>query len=148
MAIDPALLAKMKESKNKYSRGGNTVKLKQGKTTSRLLQKAGTVFWKEIGVHWIKTEKEGKPVAVIGCEEEVNGKPCSVCAAIEKAMVSATDDEKSILKEMRAKKSVLVHAIIRTGPSASAEPQILELTGTTWSKISGTIEEYQAEGID
>ena len=148
MALDPALLAKMKASKNKYARGGNTVKLKEGKTTIRILQKGSDIFWKEIGVHWIKTEKEGKPVAVVGCHDEVYGKPCSVCAAAEKAMPSGTDEEKAIMKEWRAKKSVLVAALIRTGADASAEPQLLELTGTTWGKISGTIEEYQAAGVD
>jgi hypothetical protein len=148
MALDPSILAKMKASKNKYSRGGNTVKIKEGKTKIRLLQHGTDQFWKEIGVHWIKTEKEGKPVAVVGCHDEVYGKPCAVCAAIDKSVASGTDEEKAIMKDWRAKKSVLVHALIRTGADASEEPQILEITGTTWSKISGTIEEYAGEGQD
>lgn len=143
MALDASVLARMKASKNKYSRGGNTVKLKEGKTRIRLLAGEGQ-FWREIGVHWIKTEKDGKPVAVTGCYDEVHGKPCAICAAADKAMAAGTDEEKAIMKEWRAKKSVLVHAIIRDGADKSDEPQILELTGTTWAKISGVIEEYFA----
>lgn len=148
MPLDSAILAKMKASKNKYSRGGNTIKLKEGKTTIRLLQKGSEQFWKEIGVFWIKTEKEGKPIAVVGDSDEIYGKPSMVAAAIDKAMASATDEEKSILKDMRSKKSVLVAALIRSGSDASEKAQLLELTGTTWSKVLGTVEEYAAEGID
>lgn len=149
MALNPALMEKLKSSKNKYSRSTNSVKLKEGKTTIRLLQKGTDEFWREIGIHWIKTEKEGKPVAVIGCQDEVYGKPCSVCAAIDEAMKSATDEEKEILKDMRAKKTVLVAALIRSGTDGSeTTPVVLELAGTTWNKLSGTIEEYALQEID
>jgi hypothetical protein len=148
MAIDPALLAKLKKSKNKFARSGNTLKLKEGKTVVRLLQKGNEDFWREIGIHWIKTEEDGPPVAVTGCSEEVYGKPCAICAAIEIAKKGATDEELEIIKKWRAKSSVLVTALIRSGPDASADPQILELSGTTWNKIAGTIEEYQLQDID
>lgn len=148
MAIDPSLLAKLKTSKNKFSRGGNSVKLKEGKTILRFLQKGSEQFWREIGVHWIKTEKDGKPVAVSGCHSEVHGTACAICDAIEAAKKGATDEEMAIIKEWRAKATVLVVALIRSGADASTEPQIVELTGTTWGKVSGTIEEYLSQEID
>jgi hypothetical protein len=150
MAINP-LLALVKNAKNKYSRGGNSVKLKEGKTTLRVLQKGDEKFWAELGIHWIKTEKEGKPVAVVGCRDEVHNEPCEICTAIAKAGapgVIVSDDELAIVKEWKTKKGVLVCALVRSGADASEEPQIVELTGTTFSQICSTWETYLADDIN
>lgn len=143
MAINPALMALVKGAKNKYSRGGQSIKLKEGSTTLRLVGAPGAKFWAENGVHWIKTEKGGKPVAVCGCEDEVHQKPCPICTAIDKASKTASDDETlAIIKEWKVKKNVLVNALIRSGTDASETPQVVELTAKAFSAMTNNIEIY------
>jgi hypothetical protein len=149
MALDPALLALVKSAKNKYSRSSKSVKLKEGKTTIRVVGKPGEKFWAENGVHWIKTEKNGKPVAVVGCDDEVHQKPCAICTAIDKASKSASDDETlAIIKEWKMKKTVLINALIRSGADVSEDPQVVELPPTAFGQILATIDEYQAADVD
>lgn len=148
MGLNPALAALVKNAKNKYSRQNNrTVKLKEGKTTVRILQQPGEdQFWRDLGVHWIKFEKEGKPVAVVGDCDTVYGRPSQINAAIEKAAKAAVDDDTlKIIKDWKARKSVLVDAIIRSGPDASEDPQILEITPTTFSTVLSIMDEYGDE---
>lgn len=144
-SLSPALAEMIKSAKNKYSRNNaRTVKLKEGKTRVRILQAKPTdKFWEDLGVHWIKTEKNGKPVAVVGCREAVHEEPCEICNAIERAMKTAVDDESiAIIKEWKTKKSVLLNALIRSGSDASDEPQILEVTPTTFAQMCSIMEEY------
>ncbi len=154
MAMNPAMLALIKGAKNKYSRSQtNTVKIKEGKTTVRILPystRENGQFWAELGVHWIKTDRNGKPVAVVGCHNEVHNAECPVCNAIEKSIKSATDDESlATYKEWKTKRGVLFNALIRSGTDASEDQaQILELTGTTAGKILNMIEEYALSDID
>ncbi|SER28678.1 hypothetical protein SAMN05216548_114106 [Faunimonas pinastri] len=148
MALSPALAALVKGAKNKYSRNNSrSVKLKEGKTTVRILQpKPDEKFWADLGVHWIKMEKNGKPVAVVGCRDVVNDEPCPICQAIEKAAHAATDDDSlAIIKEWKAKKSVLVNALIRSGSDASEDPVVLEMTPTTFGTILSMAEQYGDE---
>lgn len=149
MALDPKLLALVKKSKSKHTRSGNSVQLKEGKTTLRILAKGNDQFWLDIGVHWIKLAENAKPVAVVGCREEVFGEPCPICAAIDQASAAATSDEETaIIKQWKAKKGVLVNALIRSGSDASEEPQVVELRPTAWAAISGTIAEYAEQDIN
>jgi hypothetical protein len=133
------------------------VKLKEGKTTLRLLiapkdtvAAGGTgKFWKELGVHWIKTEKDGKPVAVVGCHDEVYGKPCATCTAIDRASKAVTSDEElAIIKEWKTKKTAVVVALVKSGADKSPEPQIVELTGGAFADICSTWETYLADDVD
>lgn len=137
----------MKNARNKYARSTGAYKLPKGKTTIRILQRdPNAVFWRDSGQHWIKTEKNGKPVAVTGCKHAIYGKPCEICTAIDAAMKSASDDESlAIMKEWNVKKGVLVEALIRSGADASEEPQVLELTPTTFSTILGIADEFNEE---
>lgn len=146
MALSPAMMALVKNAKNRYSRNNSKfVKLKEGKTRVRLIA-TEEKFWQDLGVHWIKTELSGKPVAVVGCADLVKDEPCPICAAIDKAMKAATDDETvKLVKEWTTRKSVLVKAIIRDGADASPDPQILELTPSTFGTIVSMIEEYGSE---
>lgn len=152
MALNnPALLAMLRGAKNKYSRNtGKLVKLKEGKTTVRILQPdASKPFWADLGVHWIKAGPNEKPVAVVGCHDIVHSAPCPVCTAIEQAKKSAVDDESlKIIKEWDSRKSVIVNALIRSGSDASDDPVILEMTPTTFGSILSVLEEYVSEGID
>lgn len=148
MALSPALRKMVAAAQKKYQRAdGKTVKFKEGKTTFRIVaDNSGDPFWRDLGVHWIKTEKGGKPVAVVGCHSETYDQPCPICAAIEKAAAAAVDDETlELIKEWKARRSVLVPALIRSGPDASEDPQIVEMTPTTWGKILAIIEEYGEE---
>lgn len=142
--LSPELLKLVKSSKNKHSRAGKSVSIGEGKTTIRVLAKPdGSQFWEDLGVHWIKTEVNGKPVAVVGCHDEVHGQPCPVCTAIAKATEAATsDDEIKLIKEWKATKTVLVNALVRSGANKSDEPQIVELKSSVWGQISGMIAEY------
>lgn len=128
------------------------MKLKEGKTTLRLLVAPTNVtgkFWQELGVHWIKTEKDGKPVAVVGCRDEVYGQPCEICTAIDRAAKAVTSDEElAIIKEWKTKKTAVVVALVKTGADKSPEPQIVELTGGAFSDILSTWETYLADDVN
>lgn len=150
MALSPSLMAAIKGAKAKHSRGGLTkiVKVKEGKTKVRILPGLGEdgIFWQDLGIHWIKQEKNGKPVAVVGCHDHTYEQPCPVCTAIDKALKSATDDtEVELYKEWGARKEVLVNALIRSGSDASEDPVVLSLTSTTFAAILSVIEEYADE---
>lgn len=150
MTLNPALQKMVKDAKNKYSKSSNSIKLPEGKTTVRLVSKPdGTGLFADLGVHWIKTEKGGKPVAVVGCREIVYGEACECCTAIDRASKSVTDDETlEIVKEWKGKKGVLVNALLRSGTNASEEPQVVELTPTTFGQMMNQIEEYSGHDID
>jgi hypothetical protein len=148
MALSPELAALVKQTKNKMNRtGARSKKLKAGKTQVRVLPNPSAKdgkFWAELGVHWIKTEENGKPVAVVGCDDHVHGKSCAICTAIDRASKAAVDDSTlKIVKEWKVKKSVLVNALIRSGDDKSDDPVILELTETTFAQILGMIGEYE-----
>jgi gp32-like DNA binding protein len=148
--LSPELLKLVKSSKNKHTRAGNSVQLKEGKTTIRIIPNTdGSQFWADLGVHWIKTEIKGKPVAVVGCHDEVYGQPCPVCTAIAQATAAATSDEEiALIKEWKANKTVIVNALVRSGPDKSEDPQIVELKSSVWGQISGMIAEYAEADVD
>ena len=149
------MLAVIKAAKNKFTRNNTKiVKAKEGKTRIRILPvpvvgspvSVPGQFWLESAVHWIKTEKGGKPVAVVGNSEVVYGTPSPIDAAIERAIRSASSDEDlEIMKEWKAKKSVLVNAIVRSGVDKSDDPVPFELTPTTFAAILSQIEEYESD---
>lgn len=148
MPLSPELAELIRKGKNKYARNsGNTVKLKEGKTRFRILPaKDGGKFWFDLGVHWIKTERDGKPVAVVGCNDLVHDKACAVCTAVEKAIKSAVDDDSlNLMKEWKSKKSILLNAIVRSGADVGPDPQIMEMTPTTFGNILSMMDEYAAE---
>jgi chemotaxis protein histidine kinase CheA len=142
--LSPELLKLVKASKNKHTRTGRQVSIGEGKTIVRLIANPdGSQFWFDLGVHWIKTEINGKPVAVVGCHDEVYGQPCPVCTAIAKATEAATsDDEIKLIKEWKATKTVIVNALVRSGANKSDDPQIVELKPSVWGQIMGMIAEY------
>lgn len=138
--------------KAKYQGGnlGNAFKVPEGKTKFRLLQRNdGDKFWFDVGVHWIKTSLNGKPLAVVGCHDVTFDMPCPICAAISLAKEKAVDaEEEAIIKEWRAKKMVLLPGLIRSGAKASETPQIIELTPTTFGNILSVAEEYMSAGTN
>lgn len=157
MALNPALMNLVSKTKHKYAGGGigDVEKLKDGRNTLRLIvPKPGEVswvpesgqFWRDLGVHWIKTEENGKPIAVIGDTEICYGEPSLLNAAIDKAIVSAHDEEsKKLYKDWKARKSVLINAVNRT---ENDKVSTFELTPTTFHKILELAELYAADDMD
>lgn len=150
MALSPALRALMKDAQNKYSRAGSTVKMKEGKNQIRIIQTSQDgKFWADIGVHWIKAEANGKPLAVVGCREIIKDEQCEICDAIEQAARQAVDDESlKIIKDWKAKKSILLVALVRTDDASSEVPQIVEITPSTFTQIISCIDEYEESGVN
>ena len=142
------MLERIKGAKNKYAkRTSNVIKIREGKVKIRILtSKANEKFWADCGTHWIKTEAGGKPVAVTGCHDIVREEPCPICTAIEKAAKSSVDDESlAVIKEWKGRRVILLNVLVRSGPDASTEPQILEITPSTFSNLLSIIEEYSKE---
>lgn len=147
MALPAHLLAAIKGAKAKHGRTSNKIKkLAEGKTKIRILV-ANDILNQDLGVHWIKAEASGKPVAVVGCYDHTYDKTCPICTAIDKALKSTRDDDTlKLYKDWGARKEVLVWALIRSGPDASeTEPVVLSLTSTTFSQIISIVEEYADE---
>ncbi|RWI35467.1 hypothetical protein [Mesorhizobium sp.] len=160
MALNPALQKLISNASNKYSRSsGNRIKPKEGVNRYRILAptpaqaawvKPDLQFWADCGVHWIKADENGKPLAVVGCESTVNQAPCPVCTAIDQAVASAIDeDSKKLYESWKVKLTVLVNVLDRSkGSSNPDDVQILELTPTTWGKVMSVIQQYGEEGED
>jgi len=148
MATAEEMLARIKGMKAKYSARGDTYKLKEGKTTIRIVDPDDSMtFSRDFGQHWIKPEKNAKPVAVVGSRMITYNEPCPIQTMIDKAKRVAVDDASlEVINEWAAKKVVLVPAIIRSGPDANEDQaQILELTPTVFGQIMNMVEEYFAD---
>jgi hypothetical protein len=157
MALSPELKKAVSGAKNKYSGGSSkTVKPKDGRNTYRLLAPtpaqapwvpASGQYWADLGVHWIKADKNGKPLAVVGDCDTVYQQPSVLNTAIEMAINSAMDEEsKELYNEWKAKKSVLLNVVDRSGNADEAVP--LELTGTTFGKVMDLVGVYDDAGRD
>jgi hypothetical protein len=155
MALNPALRKMVSSAKNKYKNsGGDTVKPKEGRNTFRIIaptpEQASWVpasgqFWADLGVHWIKADEAGKPIAVIGDTEIVHQRPSVISTAIGMAIESAMDETtKKLYESWQSRKSILVNAIDR----ASNEVVVLELTPTTFGKFLELYEIYADAGQD
>lgn len=156
MALSPALRSMVSSSKNKYkNNNGRTTKPKDGRNTYRFLapspEQASWVpetgqFWADLGVHWIKADENGKPIAVVGDCEIVHGVPSSINTAIAMAIESAHDeDSKKLYESWRPRKSVIINAIDRSQGDTVVQ---LELTPTTFAKFLELFELYADSGQD
>lgn len=150
MTSTAEMMAKIRGARATYARNDTkVVKLKEGKTRVRILQKPGDEnfkFWHDLGVHWIKDDPNGKPLAVIGCSDACFEEPSQINTLIDKVIQSAPDDETvALAKSWRAKKSVLVQALIRSGDAKSETPVVLELTRTTFDQVLSAYENFYEE---
>jgi hypothetical protein len=155
MALNPALRKLVSQANNKYNRSsGSRLKPKEGINRYRFLVPTkkdapwlpdNGQFWADLGVHWIKADENGKPLAVVGFQQ-----PSKIAPAIDAAIEAAIDEEsKKIAESWKARSSVLVNVLDRSkGSDNPDEPQILELTTTTWGKVMGVIQQYDDEGED
>ena len=158
MALNPALMKMVSQSKSRYSgMGGKAIKPKEGRNTYRLINpevaewvtNAGGQFWADLGVHWIKSDLNvNKPVAVVGDCDIVYQKPSILNSAIQMAIDSALDESsRELYESWRSRKTVLVNVIDR-GDAANTDPQVLELTSTTFGKVLDIISLYGEHGQD
>lgn len=156
MALSPELKKMVSGAKNKYSSNNQkTVKPKDGRNAYRVLAPTSAQaswvppsgqYWADLGVHWIKADKNGKPLAVVGDCDTVYQQPSVLNTAIEMAINSAMDEEsKELYNEWKAKKSVLLNVVDR---SSGEDPVVLELTGTTFGKVMDLINVYDDAGRD
>lgn len=156
MALNPLLKKLVTTSAQKFkSTNSKSVKLKEGRNVFRLIAPApgevpwvgeNGMFYRELGVHWIKPDSNAKPVAVVGSEEIVYGRISALSAAIDMAIASAHDeDSKKLYTEWKAKKSILVNVVNR---DAGDEVQVLDLSVTTFGKILDLVNLYDDQGID
>jgi len=156
MALNPALLKMVSQATAKYKGGGGkTRKPKEGRNTYRIVaptfEQAPWVgemgkFWADLGVHWIKAELNGKPMAVVGDCDTVYQQPSVLNTAIEMAINSAMDeDSKKLFEEWKARKSVLINVVDRGDSDAE---DVLELTPTTFGKVLDLYTLYADAGQD
>jgi hypothetical protein len=142
----------------KYNRAGGSQRLKpkEGINRYRIIAptpdqapwvKADGRFYADVGVHWIKFDKNGKPHAIVGCKEVMKDEACELCTAIDLAINSAIDeDSKELYESFKAKKSVWVNVIDRSKGSTNDGIQVLELTAGTWGKVMAIGQQYADEG--
>lgn len=156
MALDSRVLKMVSQAKGKYSgMSSKSIKPKEGRNTYRILapnadwvEAAGGQFWADLGVHWIKADPNGKPIAVVGDCDTVYQKPSILNSAIEMAIESAPDEAtKELYSSWKARRSVLINVIDRQD-KGNTDPQILELTATTFGKVLDIIQLYGEAGED
>jgi len=154
MALSAEFRALLSQSKAKYSSNNTkTIKPKDGRNTYRLLVpnaewvKNGK-FWADLGLHWIKSDPDGKPLAVVGDCEVVYGQYSPINAMIQAAIAGANynEDAKKLYESWKSRKSILVNVLDRS--TNSDQPEILEITPTTFSSILEQIELYADSGVD
>lgn len=156
MALSSAFRTLLSQSKSKYSSNNSkTIKPKDGRNIYRIVAPneaiapwaKGGKFWADLALHWIKADKDGKPLAVVGCREVVYDEYSPVSAMIQAAIASAYDEDmKALYESWKARKSILVNVIDRSTNSDAVE--ILELTPTTFASIIEQIELYADSGVD
>lgn len=153
MGLSPELRGMLSSAKNKYKNNNSkTIKPKEGRNTYRFLAPlpgekpwipVNGQFWVDLGVHWIKADESGKPIAVIGDCETVYQRPSVINTAIHMAIESAMDeDSKKLFESWRPRRSVLVNVIDRSDDSVA----VLELTTTTFSKYLDLMMMYDDAG--
>lgn len=156
MALSPALRGMVSKAKNKYqNNNGKTVKPKEGRNTYRILAPspdqaewvpATGQFWRDLGVHWIKADKDAKPSVVLGDSEIVYDKPSVINTAIQMAIDSAPDEtSKELYSSFRSRKTVLINALDRNDNDNHV---VLELTATTFGKYLDLLEIHADAGED
>lgn len=131
-----------------------TLKPLAGKHTYRILptwrlntmpdecKKEAQPFWHDFAMHWVRTEKNGKPTAYI-CLDKTFGADCPVCAAIGRGISASTDDQTiELLKSANASQKYLFNVLHRSSPDKPNEVQILEVGNKIFDQILEFVTEY------
>lgn len=131
-----------------------TLKPQPGKHTYRILptwrlktmpeecKKEAQPFWHDFAMHWVRTEKNGKPTAYI-CLDKTFGADCPVCAAIGRG-ISASDDDATVelLKDANASQKYLFNVLHRSSTDKPNEVQILEVGNKIFEQVLEFVSEY------
>lgn len=157
MALSPELKKMVSQKKAQYSGGGGkTIKPKDGRNVYRLIAPTQAQapwipstgqWWADLGVHWIKAEENGKPIAVVGDCDTVYQQPSPINTAVDMAINSAPDEvSKKLYESWRARKSILLLVVDRSTPGDDAD--VLELTPTSFAKVLDLYNLYDDAGQD
>lgn len=156
MALNPLLKRLVTQSAAKYKGAtAKAIKPKEGRNVYRfIVPKPGEVAWvgedglffRELGVHWIKPDMNAKPVAVVGSEEICYQRVSALAAAIDMAIANAHDEEsKKLYEEWKARRSIVCNVVSRDNGNSV---DVLELTTTTFAKVMEIANLYDDSGID
>lgn len=139
-----ALLAKINSAKEgieaRKTSGINAIRPPAGQSRWRILpgwRKADReTFFHYYGKHWVK-DADGKVLATYLCERDTYGRPCPVCDVVGAAIRSTKDDTVlKDLKEMTARRGVLVNALMISGTGADPnKPVLLDLPPSLFDNI-------------
>lgn len=145
-SLQDLIKAKQKKISDKKAGSVRTHKPAIGSNTYRLLPgfdpNNRNQCWQDFGMHWIKKEIGGKPVAVHLCEAKTHEEACDICAAIGQAMASSQNDEQvALLKEANSSQRYLLNALHLNGESPN-EPIVLEVGTMVFEAIAEIIGEY------
>lgn len=154
-----ALLQLISKAKSKYTSTDDAIRPKEGKNRYRILaptkEQASWVgpdgeFWQDVGTHWIKSDVNGKPLAVVGDAATCFGEFNPLEAVIEKAIASAVGEEETKLAESwRSNRRVLLNVLDNSDAKhPSTTPQVLELSRTTWGSILEQASNFAAQGYN
>ncbi|UBM12718.1 hypothetical protein [Cupriavidus metallidurans] len=142
--LSPELM-KMIEGKRAQMSGSRVLRFTGNKMRIRLmphwLGDPSQPFWKDWGMHYVKTPGAAKTVA-IPCPDKIFGQACPVCDGISKALMTVGDEHtKELLEDSRSAGRVLVNVINRTANAAHQEPETMELPPSVFwgSKGAGGI---------
>jgi hypothetical protein len=149
------LVARTKKAQAaKKASGLRAIKPQQGKHTYRILPtwrlntmpeecaKDVQPFWHDFAMHWVRTEKNGKPVAYV-CLEKTFGSECPICSAIGRGISSSNDDETvDLLKSANASQKYLINVLHRSSPDKPNEVQVMEVGQKIFDQLIEFLSEY------
>jgi hypothetical protein len=161
----PSLMDLIKSKKAALNAGKRqkTLKPKDGRNRYRILPSwrlkleggaltGDPTFYHDFGQHFIKDEA-GDMKAVYICTDKTFGKPCGVCATIDAAIRSTSDDAMvKLMKEAKAAGRILLNVLEVDGENPN-DPGILELAPTAFNEVLNIFAEWGditdlAEGKD
>jgi hypothetical protein len=150
----PSLMDLIKSKKAALNSGKRqkTLKPKDGRNRYRILPSwrmkveggaltGDPTFYHDFGQHFIKDEA-GDMKAVYICTDKTFGKPCAVCATIDSAIRSTSDDNMvKLMKEAKAAGRILLNVLEVDGENPN-EPGILELAPTAFNEVLNIFAEW------
>lgn len=134
-----SLLDLIKQRKAATAGRRKTIKPEAGRNRYRILpgwREGDPTFWHDFGAHYIKGHDQ-QIKAVHICLDKTFGRPCDVCTAIEKAIMSTADDATlKLLKDAKSTGRVLLNVLHIDGDKPT-EPQILEVAPSVFNGKKG-----------
>lgn len=105
-------------------------------------EKEAQPFWHDFAQHWVRAEKNGKPVAYI-CLEKTFGADCPICSAIGRGISASNDDETvELLKDANAAQKYLFNVLHRSSTDKPNEVQVFEVGNKIFEQVLEFVTEY------